>query len=890
MNVLNRNLDYCTKNDLQNFLKGIGSTYSFKTKDNYLQRVNRYKSVTNFTWREDQKKVIEEFIKFQHSIYVIHAVFGSGKTTLLLGMLIHGLIHSLFKPAEVLFVSFNISIKNEIKRKLSEYGISSKVTVRTFDSIIYEISKATEYPHIDLPNFEGKRKYVLKKVFENVYFKPVFQPSLIFVDECQDLEKNTLNILQYFYPKSKFVFAGDIFQSIQKEPRESLLWYFMLKDESPDVYKIYMNETPRVPPKTLQTLQTALKTYYPEFEEKIDSWKSSNSTSNADIEWRRLNSYNHIFDELKDFCREHTPEETMILTFSSAITVRGSMGDVARFRKFLFSEGFDVNTNHKRNDPNSYFLSTANSSKGLERDYVICFLTFPLEKAFVNLSDDIVVNLITVALTRAKKKVIIYVPSYEDKFSRVLNIFGACPKPNKKKIRLEDKSLDEFTYQNYLDLEHSVTELIRQGIIKYDTRIKLKNYAKKFKSESIFHKEKELPNVPKMITEEERAFVGVLIENLITSTWTNRWPLLSEIDRIGENPMYFHCIRKIRTLLDRYNNYIRTNEFNSSLQFEGVLIYSQVHIAISDKIFMDLSDTTKGVLRAYWNRLKPFCHNLKPNNGFVKIQSNLRMPWLTGVADAIISEDKEVSSKYREDSVEISEATILEIKASIDINWKDDALIQAILYSLMTGKLWSRIILLNPFRNEKVCYYYNSKNILTLRELVVSDILTYNFNSMMAKMYKSFSDDRPKINSDDFLYLHLVEKDGILSQAILVNFLSPIKCEILYNGYSYLEPEVYTENFEKIRCESDLWEKNLISEVQKILSENIYASKKIYTNFDTDKFGENQMIVMKDNFDMIKEEMNYKPDNKLMYSLNLNNGLHQTVLSLSYLFRKNKFV
>ena len=61
-------------------------------------------------------------------------------------------------------------------------------------------------------------------------------------------------------------------------------------------------------------------------------------------------------------------------------------------------------------DPNKLFLSTANSSKGLERDYVLCVLTFPLELAFMNFSNDIVLNLITVALTRAKKKVVFYIP------------------------------------------------------------------------------------------------------------------------------------------------------------------------------------------------------------------------------------------------------------------------------------------------------------------------------------------------------------------------------------------------------------------------------------------------------------------------------------------------
>ena len=78
-----------------------------------------------------------------------------------------------------------------------------------------------------------------------------------------------LDILKHFYPESKFVFAGDIFQSIQKETRESVLWEFMVAPPSEDTYKIYMYDTPRVPKNTLNTIQTALQIHYPEFKDKI---------------------------------------------------------------------------------------------------------------------------------------------------------------------------------------------------------------------------------------------------------------------------------------------------------------------------------------------------------------------------------------------------------------------------------------------------------------------------------------------------------------------------------------------------------------------------------------------------------------------------------------------
>ena len=68
------------------------------------------------------------------------------------------------------------------------------------------------------------------------------------------------------------------------------------------------------------------------------------------------------------------------------------------------------------------------------------------------------------------------------------------------------------------------------------------------------------------------------------------------------------------------------------------------------------------------------------------------------------------------------------------MDWKDNALTQAFLYALMTGKTWSRITLINPFRNEKVNYYFKSKLIMSLRNLVYQDIINWNYNCCWLKI------------------------------------------------------------------------------------------------------------------------------------------------------------
>jgi len=784
-----------------------------------------------------------------------------------------------------MFISFNLSIRNEIRKKLKKYGIGNKVVVRTFDSIIYEICKVGKYKHINLPNFEGKRKFAYEISFDEGFdFYPEYQPKVIFVDECQDIEKNMVDILYRFYPKTKFVFAGDVYQSIQKEPRESLLWYYMLQPEREDVFKLYMKETPRVPPNVLNTIRGSLRNYYPEFKEQINSWKSSNTISTADIEWKRFNSYQHIFNDLKKYLDEpiHKPENTMIITFSSAITVRGAMGDIARVRRFMMENNYKVNTNHKKMDDDSYFLTTAHSSKGLERDYVIIFLTFPLELAFVNLSNDVVINLITVALSRAKKNVLMYVPAYEDKFTNVLSIFNTCPNPDKKRIR-EGKTIKEFSFQDYIDIEHCVTELIRASVVKYDTRIIITKQTKMFNTQPLFNTGVNY-KIPPISTEEERCFVGVLIENLITSTWQNSWPS-TPMSNIAENPMYIHIVNRMKKNEKKYLDFTRTKSIHNNInQFEGIYIYSQLHIAISNKLFIHLTNSLKEHLQNYWNKLKPKTIEIKPKEKDLKVQAPVQMPWVTGIADAISTEEKEMS--------------LYEIKASKDRDWKNNALLQVSIYALMTGKSWSRLHLLNPLSNEHLTYYFDSKKILSLRQEILKDILIYNINSMMAKTYPSVKIKQlPKINTDKLLFLHTkrnIKRE--ITQISILKMLSPIKCEYIYNKHvsNGMKKDKKMDKSTKKQTEAELSMDQLLDEVNNMLASNLYKDYTLISFENIDEIKQ-KIIYIKDEFklnkfDDIIEYFKYTKNEDLKYCLDFNDSFSCVLISLGYTFFNKHFV
>jgi hypothetical protein len=882
---------YSTIREMKEFLKNMGVVHSFKTKDKYVERLSLFTDVLSFTWRHDQKEVIGSFLEQEYKYYVINGIFGCGKTTMLLGIHIHSIISGLYLPYQAVFLSFNVCIKNELIQKLRKYGMSSKTEVRTFDSIVYEICKLYNYPHLDLPNYEGKRKFVYKickEIQEGEKEQVILSinPLYIFIDECQDLEHQTIIIFKTFFSKCQIIFAGDIFQSIQKEPRESLLWYLLNSDEmKDDISKHYMKETPRVPKNILSNIKESLSSYYPEFKDEIEEWKSSNEKVDTDIEWHRFYNYSDIFKKIDQFLETHDPLKSMILTFSSAITVKGAMGDLARIRRYLCGKGYDLNNNHKKMDHDKLFLSTVNSSKGLERDYVFIVSTFPLERAFVNFSNDIVVNLITVGITRAKKKVIFYVPAYLDKFSHSLSNFENCPQPNKDSIR-DGKCIKDFTFTDYINIEHCTTELLKQGIVKYDTRIKLRENVKMFNRTTLFEKK---VSPPKIDTDEERAFVGVLIENLITSSWLMKWPSVESIDQLRNHPMYVHCFKKIQDKYNIYKEFKLKYACNGSNHFKGIYYYSQIHLAMYNKIFIELSDSTQTYLKKYWISFNDKARSIKPEEGIISIQNNMRMPWTTGVSDVIIK------NKNEEDESE--EITIWELKASVDIEWKEDALIQAVIYALMTGKNWTRLVLLNPFRNEKCSYYFNMKRVMYLRELVINDIIVWNINCFLSKSLKVKGS---VLNLTNQLMLSMRKDEyGNFIQYSLVQFMSPTKVDIISNIFINKEKDKSKKRkdlsrVEKLCVDSYISEEDALFELYEILHSCHYKDLNVYYVGDCDikdeRFKSIEEIIGKKDIREVLNDLKYETNPELKYEADFSNTLVEILTFCSYFGKNYKLV
>ena len=197
--------------------------------------------------------------------------------------------------------------------------------------------------------------------------------------------------------------------------------------------------------------------------------------------------------------------------------------------------------------------------------------------------------------------------------------------------------------------------------------------------------------------------------------------------------------------------------------FHGIYLYSQLHVAIYNKIFINFGKEIIENMKLYWSCLRSQIISIRPDSDKITIQGNLRMPWVTGVADTIFFKD------YGKGE----ELNLWEIKASISPDWKDDALTQVFLYALMTGKSWSRLSLINPFRNERCYYHFNSKKVMTLRNKVYKDALTWNFNCFLAKNYNKRC--KQIFPTENKLFIQIVKDELGPAQMSVVEILSSSK-------------------------------------------------------------------------------------------------------------------
>lgn len=714
-------------------LRERGCKTSFRTKEAAQIFLDGLYWTESFPWNDDQKRILAMMDDQDHNKFVVQGTFGSGKTSCMLALFMKAVLFHGIPPDRILLCAFNVCIRNELRKKIKKFGFKKKPQVRTFDSMIYEVCRAHEMEHLERPDYEGRRRFV-ERLFVSAKRETLFDGyqnvRMVLVDEVQDLDQKASDFFNRLFPTdARFFFFGDIFQCIQKEPRCSLLWHLL---QSPDCYCHFMRQTPRVPPLILSQIQHALVHHYPEYQTQIMDWYSTNKLQDGTVVWRSISNYNETFHHCLEFLKKYPMNECMILTFSSAITVRGSMGDLCRFRQFLLKNGIQVPRNYKSMEDDKVFLSTVNSSKGLERPYVFIALTFPLELAFANFSNDLVVNLVSVGLSRCKKSVEFCVPAYQDRFSDVLHLYKECPHPDiETKTTPIPTTNDVPRIVKIMESAHSVTEVLRQSILSYGLRAELRAMAK-FTSNGFAEGTRIRWT---MRNEEEAGFMGVLYEVLITCAWTNQWPRLDMGSlSILQNPMYAHCKNRLQK---RFHTLVKIfhGPFNSRRSFKMLYEYTQYFVLLSQKINVSIHPDRQKEMSRAWDSIYNEIMRLRPHETPQKPQMNLCRPLMTGIADMICESDPLV---------------LYEIKTCSGSDWKEDAFTQAALYMTMTQQKRGKIRLLNPFRRELCEYQMAVPPSHIIHVKINREMLLWNLNCFLAK-YDHDASARPVFRASQFV-------------------------------------------------------------------------------------------------------------------------------------------
>jgi len=191
----------------------------------------------------------------------------------------------------------------------------------------------------------------------------------------------------------------------------------------------------------------------------------------------------------------------------------------------------------------------------------------------------------------------------------------------------------------------------------------------------------------------------------------------------------------------------------------------------------------------------------------------------------------------------------------------------------MCGKKWSRIVLLNPFRNEKVSYYFNTKNIMTLREYLYQDILTFNMNCMLAKNNNVRTKEVLEVENN---LLTVVDNPNDPTQTVMIKFISPIKIDVVANLYASIDKEKADEKKEKYMLESKFSKEDMIEQVSKILDKN--KKNVIFSYQDVDKL---EIKKTKDVEEMVNEHT------KSIVDLSL---LDKSMYFILELFKTHRFI
>ena len=209
-----------------------------------------------FQWREDQFHILNQFMKFvqqeETAIFCVQSIFGSGKSTLLKAKCCFSLLNKWtdkedneyhFREENILISAYNVSIKTELEKEITK--VFPKVQIKTYDGLILKaltvLNKSKHSTKGGDVDFQQRRTEIYETLNSVSKKHQDTSIKIIFIDEGQDMDCQSIEFFFTFYPKAKLVIVGDFCQSISKTPTNSLLHRVITNREKVYIYRHHLN-------------------------------------------------------------------------------------------------------------------------------------------------------------------------------------------------------------------------------------------------------------------------------------------------------------------------------------------------------------------------------------------------------------------------------------------------------------------------------------------------------------------------------------------------------------------------------------------------------------------------------------------------------------------------
>lgn len=504
---------------------------------------------------EEQYKIIKSI---KENNVIVDSVAGSGKTTTNI------FIAKEYPEKNILLLTFNRKLSDETKERLRNENIKN-MDVFTYHGFCCKYYTET---HDDKGICESLDKECKIKL----------EYEIIIIDEAQDINELYFKLIcKLLSDNSKdynLCILGDKYQSIY-EFNGADNRYLTLGDK---IFRMNEKEWKKLKLSTSYRMTKQIANF---MNECILNEKRIISTKEGDKpEYYILNLYD-LEDIVKNILKEYKPEEIFILAPSVKGKKTNRNTPLTNIENFLVKEKINIyipsSDDEKISEDitkNKLVFSSFHQSKGLERKIVICY---GLDSSYYefygkNLSQEKCPNIIYVALTRAKEKLIILQDIKKDilPFINTDNM-DKCAKSYIIKDKITKSNNNRFKNRNT-----SVTDFVRflsqefmtKILDDYIEEVEINKESKKIKIDNIV----KFESYGKEIKESVSDINGTMIPMYYEIITKNKSSVLNILKRLAENKdenifnteIYFVFnidINKLKTddvlkLANYYNSYM----------------------------------------------------------------------------------------------------------------------------------------------------------------------------------------------------------------------------------------------------------------------------------------------------------------------------------------------